>query len=195
MIGKKSVVTKERFSSGLTFKDYIAQIKVNKDRFEEYYKTFKLSTEDRDFFRQVAKMSNGAAKVLVLGEDWCPDVFRGIPVIARIAEASDMEMKIFPRDQNLDIMNEFLNRGQFMSMPTVVFYTQEQQYICHWIERPELANRERAKIEEDIKKERPGASEQEIRTSVGERTRARYPTWQQETTREIRQMLTAKLGI
>jgi hypothetical protein len=195
MTEKKSVVTKERFASGLTYKDYISQIKVNKDRFEEYYKTFKLSTKDRDFFRKAAKMSNGAAKVLVLGEDWCPDVFRGMPVIARITEASDMEMRIFPRDQNLDIMNEFLNRGQFTSIPTVVFYTKEQHYIGHWIERPELANWERAKIEEEVKKEKPGASEQEIRKLVGERTRARYPAWQQESVREIRQMLSEKLGI
>ncbi len=195
MTEKRSVVTSERFASGLTYKDYIEQIKVNKDRFEEYYKTFQLSIEDKEFFRKVAKMPNGAAKVLILGEDWCPDVFRGMPVIAHIAEASGIEMRIFPRDQNLDIMNEFLNRGQFMSIPTVVYYTKDQQYICHWIERPELANQERSKIEEQVKKEKPGASEQEIRTMVGERTRARYPAWQQESVREMRQMLAKKLAI
>ena len=114
MAEKKSAVTAARFASGFTFKDYIAQIKVNKDRFEEYYKTCQLSAEDREFFQKVVKMSNGAARVLVLGEDWCPDVFRGMPAIARITEASGMEMRVFPRDQNLDIMNEFLNHGQFM---------------------------------------------------------------------------------
>ncbi|MBI4188252.1 MAG: thioredoxin family protein, partial [Chloroflexi bacterium] len=109
MAEKKSVVTPKRFASGFGFKDYIAQIKVNKDKFEEYYQTAQLSDEDKGFFRKIAGMPNGAVKVLVLGEDWCPDVFRGMPVIARIAEASGMEMRIFPRDQNLDIMNEFLN--------------------------------------------------------------------------------------
>ncbi len=195
MTEKKSTVTPERFASGFTYKDYIAQVKVNKDRFEEYYKTGQLSAEDKEFFRKVAKMPNGAAKILVLGEDWCPDVFRGLPVLAHTAEASGIEMRIFPRDQNLDIMNEFLNQGKFMSMPTVVFYTKDLRYICHWIERPALANQERAKTEENVKKEKPGASEQEIRAMVGERMRARYPSWQQESVREIRQMLAKKLGI
>ncbi|MBI2979605.1 MAG: thioredoxin family protein [Chloroflexi bacterium] len=195
MAEKKSVVTRQRFASGFTYKDYIAQIKVNKDKFEEYYQTAQLSNEDKEFFRKVAGMPDGAAKVLVLGEDWCPDAFRGIPLIARIAETAGMEMRIFPRDLNLDIMNEFLNQGQFMSLPTVVFYTKDQQYICHWIERPEFANQDRAKIEAEIKKKNPAGSEQEIRTLVGESTRARYPVWQQESAREIRQMLGKKLGI
>lgn len=195
MAQKQSVVTPKRFASGFSYKDYMAQIKVNKDRFDEYYGTGQLSDEDKDFFRKVAQAPHGATKILVLAEDWCPDVYRGVPVMARIAEASGMEMRIFPRDQNLDIMDEFLNRGEFRSIPTVVFYTKDQQYICHWSERPELANRERAGIEEVTKKEMPNASEQELRTAVGMRTRARFPAWQQESVREMRQMLAEKLGI
>ncbi|MBI4188582.1 MAG: hypothetical protein HY529_05180 [Chloroflexi bacterium] len=82
-----------------------------------------------------------------------------------------------------------------MSLPTVVFYTKDQQYICHWIERPEFANQERAKIEAEVKKKNPAGNEQEIRALVGERTRARYPAWQQASVAEIRQMLAKKLGI
>ncbi len=195
MAEKKSVVTPERFASGFTYKDYLAQIKANKDRFEEYYATGQLSAGDKAFFRKAAKAPNGVARMLVLGEDWCPDAYRGIPLMARIAEASGIEMRIFPRDQNLDIMDEFLSRGEFRSIPVAVFYTRDLQQICHWIERPESANQERARILEEVKKEKPGASEQELRTIVGERARARFPAWQQESAREMRQMLSKKLGI
>lgn len=195
MAGKTSTVTPERFASGFTYKDYIAQIKVNKDQFEKYYATAELSSDDVQFFRKIAQMPNGIGKMLVLGEDWCPDVMRGMPVMARISEAAGIEMRVFPRDQNLDIMNEFLNQGQFMSIPVVVFYTKDLQHICHWIERPAIANQERAKLEESVKKERPAANEQELRTLIRERTQARYPAWQKETVREIRQMLAEKLGL
>ncbi len=133
--------------------------------------------------------------MLVIAEDWCPDAYRGVPAMARISETTGIEMRIFPRDNNLDIADEFLNKGEFRSIPTVVFYTKGLKYICHWIERPALANQERAKIEDEAKKERPGASEQEIRAQVSERTRPRYPAWQQETIREVRQMLAKKLSI
>lgn len=195
MAEKRSVVTPARFSSGFTYQSYIAQIKVNKDQFEKYYASGELSADDIKFFRKAAQARNGVGRILVLGEDWCPDVFRGVPVVAHIAEAVGIEMRIFPRDQNLDIMNEFLNQGKFMSLPVAVFYTKDLKPICHWIERPASANQERVKIEEKAKKEMPNASEPELRTVIRERNQARYPAWQKETISEMRQMLSEKLGL
>ena len=195
MTEKPGAVTPERFVSGFTYQDYTAQVKVNKSQFEKYYATGQLSAEDVQFFRNASQAPNGMARMLVLGEDWCPDVFRGLPVIARIAEAAGIELRMFPRDQNLDIMNEFLNQGKFMSMPVAVFYTKDLRYIGHWIERPASANRERTQIEADVRKEKPQASEQEAQMVIRERLQARYPAWQQESIREMRQMLSEKLGL
>ena len=190
---KTSVVTPERFSSGFTYKDYIAQIKVNSDRFEHYYQTVEVSQDDADFFKKAVEA--GVTKMLVLGEDWCPDVFRGMPVTARISEASGMELRVFPRDENLDIMNEFLKDGEFQSIPTVVLYDKDHSYLGHWIERPAKANEERAQIEAEVKQEMSGASDEEIRAETRERTAARYPAWQQESVKEIRQLISDKAGI
>ncbi len=195
MKAKRSVVTPERFASGFTYKDYIAQIKVNKDQFEKYYVTGQLSAEDKGFFRKAAQSPNGIGKMLVLGEDWCPDAFRGIPLMARIAEAAGVDLRVFRSNEKLDIMNEFLKDGQFMSIPVAVFYTRDLRYIAHWIERPESANQERAKIEAEVKAAAPSASEPEIRTAIRERTQSRYPAWQQESVREMRRMLAEKLGL
>lgn len=193
MTDKTSVVTPERFASGLTYQDYLSQIKVNRDNFDQYYGTVQLSTEDTAFFRKTVEA--GTTKMLVLGEDWCPDVYRGMPVMAHISEASGMEMRVFPRDKNLDIMNEFLNQGEFMSIPVAVFYTKDLRYICHWIERPKLAMQERAKIEADVKREMPNANDQEIRAATRERNQTRYPAWQEESVSEIRQMLAEHIGV
>jgi len=192
---KPSVVTQERYSSGFTYQDYIAQIKVNKEQFEKYYESGQLNAEDADFFRKAAQIPDGIGRMLVLGEAWCPDVFRGIPVAARISEVTGVEMRIYPRDENLDIMNEFLNQGKFISIPVIVFYTRDLCHICHWIERPALANREREQIESSIKEEMPEADEQEQRAEVSIRTQSRYPAWQQESIREMRLMLSEKLNI
>jgi hypothetical protein len=103
MTSKESVVTHERFSQGYTYEDYIAQINVNKDRFEQYYATAEgaITSDDAKAFTTLATQDGGVARILVLGEDWCPDVYRGMPMIARIAEAGGMDLKIFPRDANL----------------------------------------------------------------------------------------------
>ena len=195
MTEKTSVVTAERFKQGLTYQDFIGQIKVNKNRFEQNDETAKdaVSEEDVAFFKEA--VSKGATRVLVLGEDWCPDVYRGMPLIARVSEVSGIEMRVFPRDTNLDIMEEFLNNGEHQSIPTMVFYTTDQQYLGHWIERPALANQETASITQEIERDMAGKDEEEVRRARRDRVNARYPAWQKETVREIRQLLGQKLGI
>ncbi|HET9476235.1 MAG TPA: thioredoxin family protein [Dehalococcoidia bacterium] len=138
----ESVVTPQRFESGLSYEEFLDQTKVNRDRFDMNYEGTTISDEDVAALRALAAKENGPAKMLVIGEDWCPDVYRGLPVLAKIAEAAGFEFRAFPRDQNLDIMNEFLKDGEFQSIPTAVFYTKDHRYIYHFIERPAKANEE-----------------------------------------------------
>ncbi len=193
MAEKTTVVTPERFAAGFTYADYIAQIKVNRDKFEQYYESARLTDDDAAFFRRAKDA--GATRMLILGEDWCPDVFRGMPVLIKIAEAAGMETRIFPRDENLDIMNEYLKDGEFMSIPVPVFYTESMDEIGHWHERPVSANEEMPKLTEQTQAEMPDADEQEFRRTVRERMQARYPDWQVETVREIRELLAEGLSL
>lgn len=126
-----------RFAKGLSYEQYIAAIKNNREEFEKNYGLVQLSNEDRQFFGGLGKKLGTKIKFLALAEDWCPDVFRGLPIAARIAEACpDMELRVFPRDENLDIMNQYLNKGQFQSIPTFVFFDENFNELGRWIERP-----------------------------------------------------------
>ncbi len=198
MAEQTSVVTPERYGQGFTYPDYIAQINVNKDMFEKYTETAAdaMTADDVEFFSKAASMEGGAARMMVIGEDWCPDVYRGMPVFNRVAESAGMELRVFPRDEHLDIMDEFLNRGEFRSIPTAVFYTKDGDYLCHWIERPAIGYAEGAQFTEEARKELPaGADDAEVRAIARPRTLERYPAWQRATVEEIRAMLAEKLGI
>jgi thiol-disulfide isomerase/thioredoxin len=194
MVRETSVVTPQRFEQGFTYADYIAQIKVNKARFEEFYNNFQVKPEEADALKKLAQRPDGPTKMLVLGEDWCGDVVRGLPVLAHIAEAAGLEMRVFPRDEHHDIMNEFLKNGQWMSIPTAVFYTRDHQYICHWIERPEIAEREMKEIEEAIRKENPDINDQEFGRERRTRTAARAEDWQRASVTEIIDLLNKSLS-
>lgn len=196
MAEQTSVVTPSRYAVGFTYDDYIAQIKVNHDKFEEYTETAKdvLSDDDKAFFAKAARA--GAAKMLVVGEDWCPDVYRGLPVFVRIADAAGMELRVFPRDENLDIADEFLNRGEFRSIPTVIFYNANSDYQCHWIEKPAIGYQETDQFVEEARKELPaGTEEAEVRKVSRPRLLERYPAWQKATVEEIRAMLAKTLSV
>lgn len=194
MVRESSVVTPQRFDQGFTYADYMAQVKVNKARMEEFYNNFQLKSQEVEALKELAQQSNGPAKMLVLGEDWCGDVVRGLPVLARVAEAAGIDFRVFPRDEHHDIMNEFLKNGQWMSIPTAVFYTRDHRYICHWIERPEIAEREIKEIEEAIRAEQPDISDQDFGRERRTRTAARARDWQDASVTEIIDLLNKSVG-
>src|SRR5271154_5279700 len=108
MLQATTVVTPARFAQGLSYADFLAQATVNRDKFELYYNDSPLSTQDISFFKTAAASPNGPAKILALAEAWCGDVYRELPTMARIAEATGIDLRIFLRDENADIMDEFL---------------------------------------------------------------------------------------
>lgn len=185
MVQEASVVTPERYSQGMTYDQYMDTVKVNKARIEEYYDNVSLDSEQTARLRELASHENGPARMMVIGEDWCGDVVRELPVLARVAEAAGLELRIFPRDENHDIMNEFLKEGLYMSIPVAVFYDQGHEYICHWIERSEAANREQGEIESAIRSEEPDISDQDFGRQRRARTAARAGDWQKATVDEL----------
>lgn len=189
MVQQTSVVTPERFAQGMTYDEYMASVKVNKARMEEYYENVKLASEQAEALREVASADGGPARMMIIGEDWCGDVVRELPVLARVAEAAGLDLRIFPRDENHDIMNEFLKEGKYMSIPVAVFYDQGHEYICHWIERSQVANREQGEIESAIRAESPDITDQDFGRQRRARTAARANDWQNATVNELLGML------
>ena len=195
---KESVVTRERFAQGQPYDEWIKGIDRNLERFQENYEGTHISDEDAAALKALVARPNGPARCLALGEAWCPDVFRGLPVMARIAEVSGMELRVFFRDQNNDIMAEFLKHGEHESIPTLVFYTKEHEYIAHWIERPAKANEEMSKLQEltaplrnaDIT---PEEREKHIKAYVEFQQGPIWAGWRDAAVSEIRQLLEDKV--
>jgi hypothetical protein len=189
-----SVVTPARFAQGQAYEAWLASIERNKARFQENYDGTRLADDDARAFRELVALPNGPARCLALGEDWCPDVFRGLPVMARIAEACDMELRVFSRDQHKDIMAEFLKHGEHESIPTFVFYTREHRYIGHWIERPALANEQMPdlrKLQEPLRN--PDLPQEErqryIQAYIDFQHGPVWAGWRDATVREVRELL------
>ena len=189
MTGKTTVVTPQRFAEGYSYEEYLSQIKVNKLRFQQYFSEFQPEEGEVERFLNLTQREGGPTKVLAIGEDWCPDVYRGLPTMAKLAESVGLEVRVFPRDSNLDVMNEFLKEGKYQSIPIFVFYTEGLDYICHWIERPEVADRESEEIEAAIREEKPDLDDRQFGIERRKRVSQRFPGWQQATVREINEML------
>jgi len=119
----------------------------NRERLEENEKRADLGSDDLAAFRALPR----SVKVVVLAEDWCGDVIANLPVLGRLAkESGKLDVRIFLRDQNDDIMQRYLNKGQFKSIPVFVFLDEDFRELGHWIERPASVTEIRAKRRKDI---------------------------------------------
>lgn len=205
MPGETTVVTPGRYEQGLTWAGFLAQATVNRDRFEENYRTAPLSDDDLAFFRAAAARANGPANILAIAEAWCGDVYRELPTVARIAEATGMKLRIFLRDQNPDIMDEFLsNGGKSRAIPVFVFYTADMRYLTHFTERSAGAHAGLAAAAEQIKsrlklpptatfENLSDADRQAFRRELIAELKPRYDDWRREAIQEMRQLLTTAL--
>src|SRR5690242_3874342 len=138
---------KARFESGLTYEAYKAGMSRNRERLDANEQRVQLDPEAVRFFRSLPRPIN----VVVLAEDWCGDVIANLPVLGRLAkEAGTLNVRIFYRDQNLDLMERWLNQGKFQSIPVFAFFDESFRELGHWIERPASVTELRARKRRDI---------------------------------------------
>ncbi len=202
-----TVVTPARFAEGLSYAGFLAKATINHDKFEESYKSVPLTDEDISFFRKAAALPHGPAKILALGEAWCGDVYRELPTAVRIAETTGLELRIFYRDENPDIMDEFLsNEGKSRAIPVFVFYTADLQYITHFTERSASAHAGLAAAMEEVKAQLglpatatfgnlPDSERQVFLREVIAKIRPFMDQWRKDAIKEIRELLSGALKI
>lgn len=117
---------------------------LNHRRMKRLDKTLKLSPE----IKESIKNYSGNVSWLVLTESWCGDAAQSIPVMQKLVELNDaIDLKIVLRDENLELMDQFLyNNGR--SIPRLIaFDTVDEKILGDWGPRP----KEATKIVEDYK--------------------------------------------
>ena len=102
MKNDRSVVTHERFASGMTFPQYLAFIGTPENLAREgtlgeqrrdmtaemraWYEASRLTVAQAAAIKWLASQPGGPAKILVISEEWSSDCRRDVPMLARLAE-------------------------------------------------------------------------------------------------------------
>ena len=186
----------QRFAKGLTWKDYLAQMGDTRARTEENYQKAGVTEDERKFFAGLGQVRYA----LMLAENWCGDVHRNSPILARICEAMpSCELRVFFRDQDLDLTDCFLNNG-YRSIPILAFLDQDWNEIGRWIERPHAATQRmfgiRANTVDVAPEEKKEAATNEFRAQVlaAYQTAPDQSLWR-DAVREVRLVLETRLGL
>jgi hypothetical protein len=125
------VVTKERFEQGLTLEQYVDQMSINRERFVEALDATIIEPEEA----RVLERFGAARRVLVITEDWCGTCLAEVPFVAKLIEGRPgIEMRLFPRDANLDLMDQYLKKGLYRSIPVFAFFDEHMNEVARFIE-------------------------------------------------------------
>ena len=118
--------------------------KLNNQRMKRLDKQTRLSEEAIGAASEVNKDFTW----LVLTEGWCGDAAQTLPVLNKFAEANKkIELKVVLRDENEDLMNNFLTNGSKSIPKLIVIDNQTKEVVKSWGPR----SAEAAKLMSDYK--------------------------------------------
>lgn len=117
------------FNKGMTFKEYCSSMKVNQKELTNVYEKLIFSAEDLNAFENLKSRN---LKGIVLTADWCGDAAVNVPVVQKIAEESDIELRFLIRDENLELMDQYLTNGTSRAIPIFIFIDQEGKETAVW---------------------------------------------------------------
>jgi hypothetical protein len=107
--------------------------KLNTHRSNRIHKTYKPSDELVGTINKV----NEKQIWMVITEAWCGDSAQNVPFIAMIAKLNNLiDLRIILRDDNLDIMDQYLTNGTSRSIPKLVAFDESGNELFQWGPRP-----------------------------------------------------------
>ena len=121
---------------------YVYYARYNKERSEQVHRAYEVSAK----LREAVEKIETPHLWMVLTEDWCGDSAYCLPVIVEAARLNPLiDLRILPRDDNLDIMDQYLT-GTSRSIPKLVAFSEVGEERFRWGPRPRQAQRLRERL-------------------------------------------------
>lgn len=117
------------FKNSQPLDQYIAAMTENKENLEAIYHSFSLPQDD-DRLEKIKSLNY--SKVLVITEDWCGDAMMNVPILKHISESLNLEVRVFHRDENTDLIDQYLTNGTARSIPIFVFLNDDFEQETVW---------------------------------------------------------------
>lgn len=132
-------------TTGEETQEKIDYTKLNYTRTKRLDKTAIIDAEAAAVFKNIEDRQTW----LIISEPWCGDAAQSLPFLNKIAALSGkIDLKIVLRDDNLELMDQYLTNGS-RSIPKVVMLDEDLKEIQQWGPRSKAAT----KLVNDYKKE------------------------------------------
>ena len=133
----KELVTKlvaEGSNTGPEVTESLAEYTMLNDRrMKRWAKTFKMDEATMERIQDVQRPISW----LVLTESWCGDAAHATPIMDAFVQANpNIDLKILLRDENLELMDQFLTNGGRSIPKLIAFDPETEEILGDWGPRP-----------------------------------------------------------
>lgn len=116
------------FNKGLSKKEYEETLTKHKDAFNHIYKNFSFPEVDKE---KLAEINQQNLCVLIIAQEFCGHCMLDVPIMYRLAEETNMSVSVFIRDDNLELMNQYLTNEKRI-IPIFVFINEAGEEVAKW---------------------------------------------------------------
>ncbi|HLS36315.1 MAG TPA: thioredoxin family protein [Bacillota bacterium] len=149
------------FDKGLLTDEYEKQLDDHKDNYYNIFNNYEVP-EDEEFFSQ---LKNKNWRAIVLAEVWCGHCMLNIPIFLKIAEKANMPVRFLNRDENLELMDEYLTNGNRV-IPIFIFIDEDGNEVAKWGPMAETTRKFVAPLRENIPPKDDETYEEKFREMV-----------------------------
>ena len=118
------------FASGLPWEAWLAAAESpeQRDKMLQGRESVRLEPQEAGFLAALPR----SVRVVAIAEDWCGDVVRHAPVLARLAEAAPrLEVRFISRTQHPEVFARFLTNGG-EAIPKFIFLSESWVECGNW---------------------------------------------------------------
>lgn len=137
-------VAKQRAENPAENDNYTDYYELGLQRMERTLKTFKINPE----MLENLKSKNFDGKVLIISEPWCGDASATVPAVSEFFAAAGIEVKIFLRDSDTSLIDQFLTNGT-QSIPKILLLNSDLSVKNVWGPRPKYGTELLKKFKEN----------------------------------------------
>ncbi len=117
----------EYFEGAKPLARYMEDMTTKKEESFAVYEDFEVPADDE--FIELLKMKS--PHILAITEDWCGDAMMNNAILRKIAEAADIEIRTVLRDENLELMDQYLTNGG-RSIPVYLLLSEDGEVLAKW---------------------------------------------------------------
>ena len=136
---------KQYFDEAISLQTYMVKMDQHKENSERVYEQFHVPQDD-EF---IVLLKERSPRILGITEDWCGDAMLNNPILRRVAEAANIDVRVVYRDQTLDLMDRYLTNGG-RSIPVYLLLDQEGEVIAKWGPRAPKLQEYVMKLKKDL---------------------------------------------